>query len=97
MYVCVRVRVHMQPLLLLLLSRLTNGLRSRLPPALLMKNFISPEANLVPFTSLWQLTILLPSEEKSAKQRISSLLFPLRNALAWLAHDCYKLGLNKTL
>lgn len=49
--------------LLSLLSRLTNGFRSRLPPTLLMKNFLSPEANLVPFTSLWRLTILLPSEE----------------------------------
>lgn len=48
--------------LLLMMSRLTNGLGSRLVLALLMKNFRSPEANLVPLASLWRLTISLRSE-----------------------------------
>lgn len=100
MCVCARVRACMCVVVVVVVViavQLTNGCRSRLPPTLLMKNFRSPEAKLAPFTSLWRLTILLPSQEKSAKQRISSLLLPLRNTSACLAHDCFKLGLNKAL
>ena len=53
MGVCVRVCACVCVCVLSLLSRLTNGFRSRLPPTLLMKNFLSPKANLVSFTSLW--------------------------------------------
>lgn len=62
--------------LLLLMSRLTNGLGSRLVLALLMKNFISPEANLAPLASLWRLTISLWSE--GVRQADSPPTLPLK-------------------